>query len=454
MNKIALIIAREYLTRVKKRSFIILTFLVPVLIASMYGLIGYILINQNELSNAKKVNVVDESGQFKNQFQNTKTLLFYYSDKNLADAKSGFKSSGYDYILHIPPFSENGPQGIELIAEKQANISTVSTLSEKVEDVLRTRKMLALGIDTAKLNHVKSTVSIDSRLLTDSGERSSNSYAAYGVGFLFAALTYFFIFLYGAQVMRGVIEEKTSRVIEVIISSVRPFELMMGKIIGIALVGITQFLLWVVLSVTVSTVISQSLHMPATQAGMSSASMQASGNRSAAHIQAPGTNTVQPSSEAAEGPLATVMNALHTVNFVFMLACFLFYFITGYLLYGALFAAVGSAVDSETETQQFMLPITLPLVFAFIISVNYIVNFPDAPLSVWLSIIPFFAPIAMMVRLPFNPPMWQVGLSMTLMVIGFICTVALAARIYRVGILMYGKKASFKEMRKWLFYRE
>ncbi len=453
MNKIALIISREYLTRVKKRSFIVLTFLVPVLIASMYGLIGYILINQNELSNAKKVNVVDESGQFKNQFQNTKTLLFYYSDRNLAEAKSGFKSSGYDYILHIPPFSENGPQGIELIAEKQANISTISTLSEKVEDILRTRKMLALGIDTAKLNHVKSSVSIDSRLLTDSGERSSNSYAAYGVGFLFAALTYFFIFLYGAQVMRGVIEEKTSRVIEVIISSVRPFELMMGKIIGIALVGITQFLLWVVLSLTVSTVISHSLNIPVTQPAASPAMQYAAGSATT-HIQAAGSKPAPTTSEAGEGPLATIMNALHTINFLFMLGCFLFYFISGYLLYGALFAAVGSAVDSETETQQFMLPITLPLVFAFVISVNYIVNFPDAPLSVWLSIIPFFAPIAMMVRLPFNPPLWQVGLSMALMVIGFICTVWIAARIYRVGILMYGKKASFKEMRKWLFYRE
>lgn len=446
MNKILLIISREYLTRVKKRSFILLTFLVPVLIAAMYGLVGYILINQDELSSAKKVSVIDDSGIFKNQFQNTKSLLFYYSSSKVAEAKAGFKTSGYDFILHIPAFSSDNPEGIELISEKQANLNTVSNLTQKIEDVLRTRRLLAAGVDTARINHIKTDVTIDTTVLTDSGEKNSNRYAAYGVGFFFAFLIYFFIFLYGSQVMRGVIEEKTSRVIEVIVSSVKPFELMMGKIIGIALVGITQFLLWVILSTAVSQAISHAFDVPDTSP------MAQMGN--SARIQAPGATLAHQQAVKNAGPLATIMAAIKTVNFAFMLSCFLFYFITGYLLYGALFAAVGSAVDSETETQQFMLPITLPLVFAFIISVNYVVNFPDAPLSVWLSIIPFFAPIAMMVRLPFNPPVWQIALSMILMIIGFVATVALAARIYRVGILMYGKKASFREMRKWLFYRD
>lgn len=455
MNKILLIISREYLTRVKKRSFILLTFLVPVLIAAMYGVIGYILINQDELSNAKKVSVVDDSGVFQNKFKNTKSLIFYYSDKKLPEAKSAFKTSGYDFILHIPTFNDDNPQGIELISDKQANINTVSGMSEKIEEILRTRKMLQAGIDTSKLNHIKSDITIETRLLTESGEKSSNRYAAYGVGSLFAFLIYLFIFLYGSQVMRGVIEEKTSRVIEVIVSSVKPFELMMGKIIGIALVGVTQFLLWVILSVVVSQAISRIFNMPAQAPTSRIETVQTNIQPSnTTHIQAPGATIAMQNAQKNAGPLATFMKAIQTVNFVFMLACFLFYFITGYLLYGALFAAVGSAVDSETETQQFMLPITLPLVFAFVISINYVVNFPDAPLSVWLSIIPFFAPIAMMVRLPFNPPVWQVTLSMLLMILGFIGTVWLAARIYRVGILMYGKKASFKEMRKWLFFRE
>lgn len=498
MNKIALIISREYSTRVKKRSFIILTFLVPVLIAAMYGLVGYILLNQNELSSAKKVSVVDESRQFKNKFQNTRTLVFYYSDKKLPDAKESFKTSGFDFILYIPAFTGKDPQGIQLFSDKQANMNTISQLSSKIEDVVKTRKLLSSGIDTARIRESASDVSIETRLLTDSGEKSGNTYAAYGIGFLFAMLTYLFIFLYGAQVMRGVIEEKTSRVIEVIISSVKPFELMMGKIIGIALVGITQFLLWVILSAAVSTVISRAFTSPAaiptaqagssgsgktvaasnaSGAGVSSGTGKASaagdvrsnsgtggaGTRNAGYSGSPYPGSAASGGMATpgtmgtpvnEGPLATVMKALKTVNFIFILSCFLFYFVTGYLLYGALFAAVGSAVDSETETQQFMLPITLPLVFAFIISVNYIVNFPDAPLSVWLSLIPFFAPVAMMVRLPFNPPLWQVGLSMVLMIVGFIGTVWIASRVYRVGILMYGKKASFKEMRKWLFYKE
>ena len=445
MKKILLIISREYLTRVKKRSFILLTFLFPLLFAAMYGVVGYIIFNQNKLSNAKKVEVFDESNVFKNQFKNNDNLLFYYTDKNFADVKKSFKTSGYDFILYIPAFTDSNPKGIQLLSEKQANFMTVGAISSKMENVLRNRKLLAAGIDTSKLNKINTSVAIETRIITDSGVKKSNSFAAYGVGFLFSFLIYMFIFLYGSQVMRGVIEEKTSRVIEVIISSVRPFQLMMGKIIGIALVGLTQFLLWIILTVGVSSIISQRFNLPNT---MNHSTMSNYTIRQKKSVDK------QTASANNDSPIATVMNALQTVNFTFMLGCFLFYFLTGYLLYGALFAAIGSAVDSETETQQFMLPITLPLVFAFMISVNYVVNFPDAPLSVWLSMIPLFAPVAMMVRLPFNPPLWQIGLSMLFMLIGFILTTMLAARIYRIGILMYGKKASFKELSKWIFYKD
>jgi len=458
MNKILLIISREYLTRVKKRSFIVLTFLVPLLIAAMYAVIIYIVFNQNELSNSKKVTVIDESGTFKNRFKNKDNLLYYYSDKSFAEAKKSLRATGSDYILYIPAFQNNQPQGIQLVSEKQANFATIRKIDDAMDDILRTKRLLAAGIDTSRLNQIKQNISIETRLLTTSGEKNSNSYAAYGIGFLFSFLIYLFIFLYGAQVMRGVIEEKTSRVIEVIISSVKPFQLMMGKIVGIALVGLTQFLLWVVLSTFVTSLMAtqfSSRGMITKTTGGVPGSMnvnvpsgQASNIRDGAQVDGR-----QVKNKEADSPAKTFLNAMNTLNFPYLLGCFLFYFITGYLLYGALFAAIGSAVDSETETQQFMMPVTLPLVFGFVISVNYVVNFPDSNLSIWLSMVPFFAPVVMMVRLPFNPPAWEIALSMTLMVLGFLGTVWLAARIYRTGILMYGKKTNFKELGKWLFYK-
>jgi ABC-2 type transport system permease protein len=217
--------------------------------------------------------------------------------------------------------------------------------------------------------------------------------------------------------MRGVIEEKTSRIIEVIVSSVKPFQLMMGKIVGVGLVGLTQFILWITLSAGISYLV---------------------GNNAASQ----------------QSPIAIFMHNLGS-NALFEISCFLFYWITGFLFYSALFAAVGSAVDSETETQQFMFPITLPLLFTYLLAVSYLFRAPDSPLAVWLSIIPFSAPVAMMVRVPFGmPPVWQLALSMGLMIAGFIFTTYVAARIYRVGILMYGKKASYKELAKWFFYKE
>jgi ABC-2 type transport system permease protein len=262
------------------------------------------------------------------------------------------------------------------------------------------------------------------------------------VGYVSALLIYLFIFLYGVQVMRGVIEEKTNRIIEVVISSVKPFELMMGKILGIAFVGLTQFLLWVALSaavsVAVTNVVLPRLEKPATEKQL--------------------MEKVDSSSEQAEkikkdsGKLGKLVNALSTVNTPLILACFLFYFIGGYLLYSSLFAAIGAAVDNETDTQQFMMPVTIPLVMSFVVA-QVILAHPESQMALWMSIIPFTSPIIMMVRLPFNPPAWQIALSMAMLILGFLGTTWLASRIYRVGILMYGKKVTYKELSKWLFYK-
>jgi len=288
-----------------------------------------------------------------------------------------------------------------------------------MNDIAVSNDMIKNHIDTALINSIKKiNISLNPIQVTENGDKDANVGVNIGVGIAGAILIYLCLIIYGAQVMRGVIEEKTSRIIEVIISSVKPFQLMLGKIIGVGLVGLTQFGAWIILSV-ISTKIAGS---------------------------------------AFSSPQSSMMNflaVLKTIPFGYIMGVFVFYFLTGYLLYSALFAAVGSAVDSETETQQFMFPITLPLLFTYILSVSVLFQAPDSPLAVWLSIIPFTAPVAMMIRIPFGGVApWQLVASMTLMIAGFLFTTYVAARIYRVGILMYGKKASFKELAKWFFYKE
>ena len=247
-------------------------------------------------------------------------------------------------------------------------------------------------------------------------------------------LIYIFIFLYGAMVMRGVMEEKTSRIVEIIISSVKPIQLMMGKILGIALVGFTQFALWVSLTFVISSVATALLVSPADLNPVDMAN---------------GSEMLIQEADMNHSGLASVFEQLESINITFLLVMFLFYFIGGYLMYGSLFAAVGSAVDSETDSQQFMLPITIPLIFSFI-ALQTILENPDSSLAFWCSIIPFTSPIVMMGRLPFDPPLWELGLSMVLLIVGFIFTSWLAGRIYRVGILMYGQKVNYKTLWKWI----
>jgi ABC-2 type transport system permease protein len=328
---------------------------------------------------------------------------------------------------------------VELYSKKKVGLSALSTINNQLEEILRNKQLKDAGIDAKTLATIKPDIRIDSKELTAEGEKDSSAGAAYAIGFAAAILIYMSLFIYGAQVMRGVIEEKTSRIVEVVISSVKPFQLMMGKIIGIGLVGLTQFTLWIVLSTTLVGTAGKILLKDKVNT-VKTELVEGKQNKAIA--------------EASNNPALTVINAIKTLNLPYIFACFLVYFLGGYMIYSALFAAVGSAVDNETETQQFMLPITLPLLFTYIMSFSFIINNPDSSLSFWLSIIPFTSPIAMMVRLPFGVPDWQLALSMFLLIGGFIFTTYIAAKIYRVGILMYGKKASYKELAKWLFYKE
>ncbi len=416
MNKVLLIIQREYVTRVRKKSFIIMIFVVPGLILAMGGAISLIAKNSDELSDKQVVKVIDESGVFAGKFHDEKNLKFETTSQSLAEVKAQSKKDENLSTLQIPA-DYIKTDAVKIYSKKKPGITLTAKIESQMNAIAVNNGMLKNHIDTNLLRSIKSNISLNAMQITDTGDNKTDLGANIAVGIACAILIYLSLFIYGAQVMRGVIEEKTSRIIEVIISSVKPFQLMLGKIIGVGLVGLTQFTAWIILSIIATKV--------------------------AGHAFA-----------STPGSMMSFLSVLQTIPFGKVLICFIFYFLTGYLLYSALFAAVGSAVDSETETQQFMMPITLPLLFTYILSVSILFRAPDSTLAVWLSIIPFTSPVAMMLRLPFGVPGWQLAVSMVLMILGFLFTTYVAARIYRVGILMYGKKASFKELVKWFFYKE
>ncbi|WP_395808271.1 ABC transporter permease [Daejeonella sp.] len=434
MNKTLLIIKREYFSRVKKKSFLIMTFLVPMLIIGMYALIFALSMNGGD--NIPTVEVIDESGIFEKAFDNNKSVNFEISELSLTEAKKKVINNEDAFVLYIPKDISN-EGSIEMFAQKKAGLSVISSIERQLNDQMRIKLLKDAGIDSETLDKIKPSLSVVSKELTIEGEKDSSSGAAMAVGFAAAILIYMSLFIYGIQVMRGIIEEKTSRIVEVIISSVKPFQLMMGKIIGIGCVGLTQFMLWIVLSASLMTVATTILFKDKVEQVTSEMPMNK-------QVEAVSTN----------GPGMDIVKAVQTVQWTYILPVFIVFFFGGYMLYSALFAAVGSAVESDTETQQFMLPITLPLLFTYIMSFSFIVNNPDSSLSFWLSIIPFTSPIAMMVRLPFGVPNWELALSIFLLIGGFIFTTWVASRIYRVGILMYGKKVSFKELGKWFMYKE
>jgi len=417
MNKVLLIVQREYITRVRKKSFIIMIFVVPCLILIMGAVITLIAKSSGELSEQKVIEVLDESGTFAGKFHNIKNLKFETTHQSLSEVKKALIKDDNMSALQIS-IDYGKKDSVRIYSKKKPGFTLTGEIEKQMNEIAINDGMLKNHIDTALLHSIKSDISLNSIEVTDAGDKKANAGADIGIGIACAVFIYISLLVYGSQVMRGVIEEKTNRIIEVIISSVKPFQLMLGKIIGVGLVGLTQFLAWIILSIIATKIAGAAFSAP-------------------------------------QGTMMGILSALKNIPFGYIMGMFIFYFVSGYLLYSALFAAVGSAVDSETETQQFMFPITLPLLFTYILSVSVLFYTPDSPLAVWLSIIPFTAPVAMMIRLPFGGVQpWQLALSMSLMVLGFLFTTYIAARIYRVGILMYGKKASYKELVKWFFYKE
>ena len=440
MNKIWLIIQREYLTRVKKKSFIIMTILGPLLMATV--IIAPVVI-ASWGDEVKTVGIVDDSGFFKSVFKDNKQLEFKELHIDIKDAKRNRKQLGCDIILYIPKPAYTYPKTIFLYSEKSIGLGNKSYIKNTINNDLRELRLKKAGVPPEVIETAKTSIGIKDITISEGGsEKERIGELEYALGIVLGVLIYFFIFLFGTQVMRGVIEEKTNRIVEVIISSVKPFQLMMGKIIGIALVGLTQFSLWVILTMGIvfitQGVFSNEVEQIKTQQMIQTGKMMDP------------SSTVQ--LDRSFDKTTVVVDALMSINYVALILSFVFYFLFGYLIYAALFASIGSAVDNDADTQQFVLPVTVPLIIS-IASLQFIANNPDGPASFWLSIIPFTSPVAMMVRIPFGVPWWQVALSMSLLVLGFLATTAFAAKIYRVGILMYGKKPTYKELWKWLRYK-
>jgi len=443
MKKIWLIIQREYLTRVKKKSFIIMTFLGPILMASVW-IVPLLLASRSE--GVKTIEVLDETGLFYEEFKETNDTKFVYITDDLQTAKENLAGSESFGILYIPKSSYAIPKAFYLYSYKKPGLNLKMYLQESANKILENKKLMdEYGIDEETLSSVKSNIS----LVVEDIETSKKSYTeiSWALGFIGGMLIYFFIFMYGAQVMRGVIEEKTNRIVEVIVSSVKPIQLMMGKIVGIALVGLTQFLIWIFLTAGIVTVLKTTILPKAGIAEMSQTIPQ--------NVMSNGQQAAQVNQSTNASPQLTEFSRLFdsamSQPWGLIIFCFVFYFITGYLLYASVFAAIGSAVDNETETQQFMLPVTIPIILALMVAIGTMQN-PESSLSFWCSMIPLTSPIVMMARIPFGVPIWEIAVSMILMLAAFLGFVWMAAKVYRTGILMYGKKTSWKEMWKWLRY--
>jgi len=455
MNKILLIIRREYLTRVKKRSFIVMTILGPLLMAATIIVPVYLATRTDEV---KTVAVLDETGIFYQKFKDSDNIKFHYIVSDIATAKANFSKTDDHALLYIPKTEVTLPTNAILYSEKSVNIDVKSyiknVMTKQIEDMklqarlteLQTDKKEPVSVDDI-LRSIKTSVDINTMKIGAGGEESK-SYTELNMvlGMFSGILIYFFIFMFGALVMRGVIEEKTSRIVEVIISSVRPFQLMMGKIIGVGMVGLTQFLLWVVLTFAIVTVVTSTMSSGNITHSATEQIMKQKEN------MPPAVSQAMTRDDSSGGGMNEVMEAINSVNFPVMIGSFIFFFLFGYLLYAALFAAIGGAVDSEADTQQFMFPITIPLILSIVMA-QYIIRDPDGPVSFWFSIFPLTSPVIMMIRIPFGVPYGEVVLSMVLLLLGFLGTTWFAAKVYRTGILMYGKKVSYREIWKWIKYK-
>ncbi|MCF6308063.1 MAG: ABC transporter permease [Flavobacteriaceae bacterium] len=436
MNHLPLIIKREYLNKVRNKSFIIMTFLSPIIMVGIISLVSYLSQLNNDTVNT--INILDESGLFTNHFEDTKGLKYKeLTSVSLDNAKKLTEESEVYGLLYIPKINtiEELSESITFYSEDSPSITIMRDVENIIEDKVNVIKLEEAGIDAKIIEELR--INIDTKLETFEGKKTSKLGSGLKLAFGGAAgyLLFMFIIIYGNMIMRSVIEEKTSRIIEVIISSVKPIKLLLGKIFGTTLAGITQFAVWIVLMLVLSTAISSIF-------GIDTSAAQS--QQQELLVQNSGTDSQHIISE-----IFLELNNLPITNLVVM---FVFFFIGGYLLYASLYAAIGAAVDNETDTQQFMLPIIMPLILGMYVGFFTVIENPHGTVSQVFSYIPLTSPVVMLMRIPFGVPLWQQILSLVILFTTFMATVWFAAKIYRVGILMYGKKPSYRELIKWLKY--
>ena len=439
MHKIWLIIQREYTTRVKNKRFLLVTFLVPLLMVGLIVGSAYFSFKGTE---ERKIAVVDPNGFFKDKLKDSKQLKFEFPKD--VDT-SNYQAKGYSDILLMPIFEGDKKADYILRSKKSMGFSLQESISRKINAAIEDQMLEKAGIQQVILDSIHQSAQIaELKAYEDEGKNSkeSNAGLAMAIGYASGLLIYITMFIYGTMVLRGVMEEKTSRIAEVIVSSVKPFELMLGKIIGIGAVGLTQFLMWIIVVMTLTGVgfglLPDDMQSQVQQLQQSGGQMGAAGLAQA--------------SESAKNIYA-FQHVISTTNWPLIIGCFLFYFLGGFLFYASLFAAVGSVVNEDPQdAQSLMFPITMPIIFSYIIT-NVVIQNPNTPMAFWASVIPFSSPMVMMARIsygvPTTVPYWELALSMATLIGGFLLTTWLSAKIYRTGILMYGKKVTWKEMIKW-----
>ncbi len=452
MNKILLIIRREYLNRVTKKSFLIVTLITPLLFAGIMFLPGYLATRENKTE--QKVAVVDRSTIFLGTLEDSKSTKFVFiKNEEYQQVKDNLKSNGYYALLEIPDNILTSNK-VLVFSHKQINIDVKDHIQgqirRKLEEQKRGELISRIGIPDleTQLDQIKTRISVETiKLGEDGSTKKGSTEVAMILGYAVGILIYMFVFMYGSMVMRGVLEEKQSRIVEVIISSVKPIQLMMGKILGLAAVGLTQMLIWVVLMV--------GIFAGAKALFISDEAIEKMADAQTENIMMQGNPEMVQIIESAQeqNQAEKIIEMVQGINFVEITIAFVIFFLLGYLLYSSLMAAIASAVDSEEDMNQFMMPVTIPLLASIIILANVMKN-PEGALAVWASYFPLTSPIIMMVRIPFGVPWWEIAISMTILAVSTYGAIWLASRVYRVGILMYGKKPSWKELWKWLSYKE
>lgn len=428
MKNILLILKHEYITRVSKKSFIIMTLLGPLLIAAFYGVIFLISFSQLSKTESRTVLVYDPYQSLNNALPATKKAYKFAFISDSIDAKKEVADDENILLLRINNFKGDS---MDLIGKKSLSITDRQELKELLSNHYFNSRLSQKGLSASMIDSMHQKIYMKDQLL--SGQNSGTELKS-GIGYIGAFIIYLFIFMYGVMIMRGVTEEKNNRIVEIIVSAVKPFELMMGKILGVAMVGLTQFLAWIILSGVFVTVLTVAI--------------------GAEQINAQDVQQISqniPKQEA--GNMSEVMELFQfqSLNLTKIVVGFVMFFFGGFLLYSSLFAAIGSAVDSDTETQQFMFPVSMPLILGLVIAQIAVIKDPNSSLAVWCSMIPLTSPVVMMVRLPFDVSWAEIALSATILFASFILVVWLAGKIYRIGILSYGQKASYKQIFKWLF---